>query len=128
MVPLEVAVFDGAGLEGDAHRGADSIRSVLLEDAEVLAGLGLEAGQIKENVTLTGVGVNALPAGTRLRFGEVVIELTKECAPCARMEEIRPGLQERLQGRRGVLARFVEPGTTRVGAPVQVLAAEVAGA
>src|SRR5207249_3281227 len=105
-----------------------SIRSVLLEDAEVLTELGLVAGQVKENVTLSGVGVNALAPGMRLRLGGVLLELTKECSPCARMEEIRPGLQERLQGRRGVLARVIEPGTTRVGDPVQVLAPEVAGA
>jgi len=128
MVVLEDAVFDAAGLEGDAHRSAQSIRSVLLEDIEDLVELGLEPGQVKENVTLEGVGVNALQPGTRLRMGGVILELTKECAPCSRMEEIRPGLQERLQGRRGVLARVIQPGTTRIGDPVQVLAPEVAGA
>jgi MOSC domain-containing protein YiiM len=128
MVPLEVAAFDEAGIEGDAHRSPGSVRSVLLEDREVLEELGLAPGQIKENVTLGGVGVNALEPGTRLRIGDAVLELTKECAPCTRMEEIRPGLQERLRGRRGVLARVVEPGTARIGDPVHVLDPEVAGA
>jgi MOSC domain-containing protein YiiM len=128
MVPLDAAAFDEAGLEGDAHRSPGSPRSVLLEDLEVLRELDLVPGQVKENVTLEGVGVNGLAAGTRLRIGEVVLELTKECAPCTRMEEIRPGLRGRLQGKRGVLARVIVPGVAGVGDPVVVEDREVAQA
>jgi MOSC domain-containing protein YiiM len=113
-------MFDMDGLLGDAHRAPGSIRQVLLEDVETLEALGLQPGRVKENVTLRGVGVNELPAGTRLTFGDVTLEITKECAPCDRMEEIRSGLKVELVGRRGVYARVTAPGRVRVGDPVSV--------
>lgn len=128
MVLLEEVRFDEAGIEGDAHRAEGSIRSVLLEDLEVLRDLGLEPGIIKENVTMEGVGVNELAPGTRVTLGEVVLEITKNAGPCERMEEIRTGLRAELEGRRGVLARVVVPGVARVGDAVRVETVEVAGA
>ena len=86
MERLDEAVFDLEGMSGDAHRAPESIRQVLLEDAEVLERLGLEPGTIKENVTLTGVDVNHLAVGTRLALGEVVLEVTKPAGPCSRMD------------------------------------------
>src|SRR5207249_1209328 len=77
-------------------------------------------GDVKENVTVRGVVANELPYGSRLALGEVVLELTKKCAPCSRMEEIRPGLQAVLVKRRGVYAKVVTPGSVRVGDPVSV--------
>jgi MOSC domain-containing protein YiiM len=129
MQLLEEARFDEAGVEGDAHRAARSIRHVLVHDQEVNDELGLGPGTIKENVTVSGVGVNGRPAGTRLAVGEVVLEITKDCAPCSRMEEIRTGLQMELQNRRGVYARVIRPGTVHVGDPVtvQLEALEVTG-
>lgn len=115
----EVRAVAGLGLEGDFHaRGGR--RQVLLIDQEILEALGLEPGQVKENLTVRGLNLQSLPAGTRLRIGsEAVLELTGPCTPCSRMDEIRPGLQAELQGRRGVLARVVTGGVIRVGDPVE---------
>jgi MOSC domain-containing protein YiiM len=118
MRPLQEAEFDDAGLVGDEHRAQGSIRQLLLEDEETVDALGLAPGQVKENVTLRGVDVNGLPAGTLLFIGHTVVEITKECSPCDRMEEIRSGLKADLVGRRGVYARVVAGGTVRVGDPV----------
>jgi molybdopterin adenylyltransferase len=128
MVPLEEAVLDDAGMKDDAHRGVGSIRHLLIQDQEVLDTLDLEPGQVKENVTLRGVDVNTLPFGTRLVIGDVVLELTKESNPCARMEELRSGLQEQLQGCRGVYAQVIAPGRVRRGDTVHVRASEAAEA
>lgn len=117
----EVRAVAGLGLEGDFHaRGGR--RQVLLIDLEILEALGLKPGQVKENLTVRGVGLQSLPAGTHLQVGsEAVLELTGPCTPCGRMDEIRPGLQAELAGRRGVLARVVRGGAIRVGDPVRVV-------
>jgi MOSC domain-containing protein YiiM len=120
MVPLHDVELDLAGMDGDAHRAPGSIRHLLVHDREVNETLDLADGTIKENITVSGVGVNELPYGTRLVLGQAVLELTKECSPCSRMEEIRAGLRAQLQGRRGAYARVVTPGRVRVGDAVGI--------
>lgn len=117
----EARAVENHGLSNDAHARPGSRRQVLLMDAETLKELALRPGVIKENVTTSGLTLAALAAGTQLRIGEALLEITKPCEPCNRMDEIRPGLQVKLQGRRGLLARVVAGGAIRVGDPIEVL-------
>ena len=104
------------GIEGDKHASAASKRQVLLADKEALDAVGVLPGTIKENVTVEGVDVMRLPAGTRMRLGRsVVLEITGVCEPCFRMDEIREGLKAELEGRRGMVSRVVRGGTITVG-------------
>jgi len=82
---LEETDLVQGGIAGDAHFAPESARQLLLADQEPLLELGVAAGQIKENITVRGLGVMSLPAGTRLAIGEAEIEITKECEPCSRM-------------------------------------------
>jgi MOSC domain-containing protein YiiM len=118
---LEETDLVQGGIAGDAHFAPESARQLLLADQEPLLELGVAAGQIKENITVRGLGVMSLPAGTRLAIGEAEIEITKECEPCSRMDEIRPGLKEELVGRRGMYARVLRPGRVRRGDLVRVV-------
>ena len=93
------------GLEGCIHGRLGSKRQILLVDRETLCEFGLAPGILRENVTTTGLDVNRLHPGQRLRIGGVVLEVTLPCEPCSRMDEIRMGLQEALENRRGVLCR-----------------------
>jgi MOSC domain-containing protein YiiM len=43
------------------------------------------------------------------------------CDPCSRMDEIRPGLQTELDGRRGMLARVVRGGEVAAGDEIELL-------
>jgi len=52
---------------------------------------------------------------TRLRLGEALLEVIGDCTPCSFLDSLRPGLQERINGERGVLARVITNGTIRVG-------------
>lgn len=107
------------GLLGDAHARPDSSRQVLLMAQEILDALGLWPGAVRENITLQGLPLDQLRPGDRLQIGEAILEITKPCTPCARMDEIRPGLQETLRGRRGILARVLQSGWIRCGDPVR---------
>jgi MOSC domain-containing protein YiiM len=122
MQPREsVEALTALGLKGDIHAMGESTRQVLLLDQETLHALGLTPGQVKENITTEGIAVAQLKPGQRLRVGSTVLQITRACSPCSRMDEIRPGLQAQLRGRRGVLARVLEGGKISVGDPIVLL-------
>jgi MOSC domain-containing protein YiiM len=116
-----VQAIEGHGLEGCAHARAGTKRQVLFASAQHLDALGVEHGRIRENFTIEGADVHEWPVGQRLRVGEAEFEITMVCDPCSRMDEIRPGLQEELDGKRGMLARVVSSGEVASGDPVELL-------
>jgi MOSC domain-containing protein YiiM len=116
-----VQAIEGHGLDGCAHARPGTKRQVLFASAVHLDALGVEYGRIRENFTIEGADVHAWPVGQRLRVGEALFEITMVCDPCSRMDEIRPGLQTELEGRRGMLARVVESGEVAAGDEVQLL-------
>ena len=113
-VPRAWALGD-QGLQGDRHARAGSARQVLLVEEEVLDELGLKAGQVREQVTVRGLRLNDLEFGARLRIGDALFEVAGPCAPCERMNELRMGLKQTLEGRRGRFLRVVAPGAFSVG-------------
>ena len=106
------------GLVGDISFGR-AARQVLLIDLETLKEFELAPGDVRENLTVSGI---SLSGTRRLWVGEVMLEVTGDCAPCSTMDELQPGLQERIRGRRGVLARVVRGGQIQVGDQVSVAA------
>jgi len=109
------------GLEGDLHAKQGSTRQVLFMDEETLAAFGLSAGRVRENITTRGIELKTLAAGTRLRVGGAVFEITKSCTPCDFIDDIKPGLRAAMQGQRGMLARVIEGGEMRVGDAIEVV-------
>jgi MOSC domain-containing protein YiiM len=126
MRPVPSAtLISGLGIQGDKHAVAVSDRQVLLADKEALDAVGVIPGTIKENLTVEGLNVMDLPEGSRLRLGtSAVLEITKICEPCFRMDEIRDGLKQELEGRRGMVARVIQGGTIHLGDPIRVEEAE----
>lgn len=106
-----ITLVTGLGVVGDAHAGAlvqhrsrvrrdpgrPNLRQVhliqddLLAEARV-AGHDLGPGGLGENVLTTGVDLLALPTGTRLRLGEVVLRVTGLRNPCRQIEDFSAGL------------------------------------
>ena len=124
LVPT-ATLITGVGLEGDKHAGGAPDRQVLLADKEALEAVKVQPGTIKENLTVEGLDVMALPAGSRLHLGaSAVLEITKVCEPCFRMDEIREGLRQELEGRRGMVSKVIQGGSIRVGDPIMVEEAE----
>ena len=117
----EVTTIENRGFQGCVHGRPGSRRQVLLMDIETLDHLGVAPGMVKENITTRGLDLARLREGDRLRIGEAMIEVTVPCHPCHRMDEIRPGLQETLRGRRGMLCRVVAAGRIRRGDAIEVL-------
>ena len=118
----KVRAIENRGFEGCAHGRTGSKRQVLLVEGEVLRELGLTPGAVRENVTTEGIRLAELLSGTRLQIGgEAVFEVTVPCEPCEKLETIRIGLQDELQGRRGIMCRILKGGLIRAGDPIEVV-------
>ncbi len=116
-----VQAIEGHGLEGCAHARAGTKRQVLFASAEHLQALGVEFGRIRENFTVEGADVHTWPVGQRVKVGSAEFEISMVCDPCSRMDELRPGLQAELDGKRGMLARVVQTGEVAAGDEIQLL-------
>jgi MOSC domain-containing protein YiiM len=118
-VERAVALVD-RGLDGDRHANrSGGRRQVLMMEQEVLDDFGLKPGDVREQLTVRGVPLGDLAQGTRLRIGSALFEVGHLCDPCERMEELQPGLQAALEGRRGRFLRVVSEGTIAVGDSIE---------
>ena len=126
----EIEVVSGKGLVGDRHFDGYSRGQITVVSADELAdaaadlGYDIPLGATRRNVTIDGLRLPRTP-GTRIRLGEVVMEVYRDASPCVGMEEaVGTGAQEALRGRSGVRGLVVEGGVLRVGDPVSVEEAE----
>jgi MOSC domain-containing protein YiiM len=117
----EVSAVENKGLNDCIHGRRGSSRQILLVDCETLESFGIAPGRVKENITTRGIKLDTLSVGQRMRAGEALLEVTKECEPCHQMDAIRQGLQEAMRGRRGILCRVVESGRIRRGDPIEIV-------
>jgi MOSC domain-containing protein YiiM len=125
----EIRAVPGRGLEGDryflgtgtysSHPGSG--REVTLIEAEAIeaiareAGIALPPGASRRNIVTRGVPLNHL-VGERFRIGEVVLEATRLCEPCAHLEALTgKGVLRELLHRGGLRTVVVKEGTIRVG-------------
>jgi MOSC domain-containing protein YiiM len=119
-----------AGIEGDYRggmkpRGRRQVTMMALADWQAaVADLGddrLVWSDRRVNLLTAGIDLPRA-AGARLRVGEVLFEITGECDPCKRMDELAVGLRAALtpDWRGGRLLRILSEGTIAVGAAITV--------
>ena len=78
--------------------------------------------QRRVNLLVEGLALEA-SEGARILFDSgLVLEVTGECDPCSRMEEIAPGLKAVLlpHWRGGITTKVIESGPIRVGDNVRI--------
>ena len=120
LVPVpNVRAEPDRGLMGDRARRPR--RAVLLMEQETLDRFDLQPGAVREQVTVRGLTLAGLAPLSRLRIGTAVLETGEMCAPCERMNELKPGLRSELEGRRGRFFRVVEAGEFAIGDPITIL-------
>ena len=112
------------GIDEDIHsssEGKKKNRQILLMDIETLNSFNLETGIIKENITTEGVNINNLKNNQKIYIGDsAILSVAGPCAPCPRMDEIRPGLMKDIEGQRGTLAFVQNGGTIKVGDKIEI--------
>ena len=81
----------------------------------------LKPGQIKENITTSGLDLSLFQNGQVVFIGDAVtMELVGDCEPCGKMDAIRAGLRQELDGKRGVLAMVINGGPIKVGDSIRI--------
>ncbi len=120
-VVSSVEAVTGYGLRDDANAGR-SKRQVLIIERELLDEFQLPIGDVRENLTVEGIPLAGMAAGTRVRVGQALLEATLDCAPCQFIEDKRPGLRAAMEGKRGTLFKVIEGGEIKVGDTIEVVA------
>lgn len=117
----EATAISGLGLEGDRSAYEGNTRQVLLVDKAILDGVGLNPGQVKENITVTGLDLSEAKVGQVLTVGnDVTLEVVGDCEACSKMDAIRMGLKDTLDGKRGTLAKVLNGGAIKIGDTISI--------
>ena len=76
---------------------------------------------LRRNLVVSGINLNGLRR-QRFKIGDVLLEATQLCHPCARMEQaLGTGGVAAMMGHGGLCARIIEGGTLCVGDTVEVM-------
>ena len=133
--PVSGAQIRRAGLQGDGHddpRHGGSAAAVSLFSLEVITRIAAEghpigAGTTGENLTVEGLDWSLVVPGTRLRVGEVVLEITRFTAPCRTIRgsflDRDPSRvhQEQHPGESRVYARVLAEGAVTAGEAIEIV-------
>lgn len=116
---VSVDAVAGKGLKGDQAYGRRS-RQVLIVDIDKLQDLNLNPGDLRENIAVHGIEIDALLPGTRLQAGDVILKVVELCDPCEKLEGVRTGLMQASVGMRGMLAVVESSGTLNKGSSIEI--------
>ena len=121
----EANALPGVGLREDRPRRAPREVTLLARDAWEAAtaavGRALPPDSRRANLVVSGLPL-AAAIGRRLRVGGAVLRICGVTDPCARMDEVAPGLRAALEPecRGGVFGTVEVGGTIAVGDPVGI--------
>ena len=113
------------GIVGDAHAGNWHRQVSLLaqESVEKMKAVfpDIPVGAFAENILTEGLTLFTLPVGTRLRVGEVLLEVTQIGKECHSHCAIRQQVGDCVMPREGIFTIVLEEGTIRAGDTITVL-------
>ena len=107
------------GIEKDAHAGKWHRQVSLLSYEKIeefkAKGAPIEDGAFGENLIVSGYDLKALPVGTRLRSGEVLLEVTQIGKKCHSGCEIYKIMGDCIMPREGIFTRVLHGGVLTEG-------------
>lgn len=120
----EIQLMIDHGILGDAHAGNWHRQVSLLADESVELMRqrfpDIPTGAFAENILTQGIALSKLPIGTKLRVGQVLLQVTqigKEChADCA----IRRQVGDCVMPREGIFTKVLEEGSIRPGDEITI--------
>ena len=128
--PVESAeLIPDHGIKTDAHAG-DWHRQISLLAQESIdkmkaKGADVHPGDFAENITIKGMELFTLPVGTRIKLGPVETEVTQIGKECHHGCEIRRLTGDCVMPREGIFVIVLNPGSIKIGDPVELLSKPV---
>lgn len=125
--PIEKGFFKvNHGLEGDAHAGNWHRQVSLLGDESIekvrsMGVKGLCSGKFAENLTTEGIVLYKLPIGTKLKIGEVTMEVTQIGKECHLGCEIRNLIGDCVMPREGIFTKVLTEGWICPGDEIEII-------
>ena len=112
--PTQKMLLEREGVVNDKFYGQDCNRSVLISSIESYTiaqkrEISIEHGKLGENI-LMDYNPYALPAGTQIQIGEVILEISQHCTLCKSLTKIDNRLPKLLKNDRGVFAKVIQAG------------------
>ena len=109
--------LDRKGIVSDKHYNKSIDRSVLITSLEsyTLAkkhGINVSYGALGENI-LIDYNPYDLTAGTKLKIGNVTLEISQPCTLCKSLTNIDSKLPKLLKDDRGIFAKVMESGSIK---------------
>lgn len=125
--PIEKGFFkENHGLIEDAHAGKWHRQVSLLgnESIEKMKRLGIEGlspGKFAENITTEGLVLYELPIGTKMKIGEVLMEVTQIGKECHEGCEIRKLTGDCIMPKEGIFTKILKSGWIEPGDEIEIL-------
>ena len=114
-----VELVEDFGISPDAHAGKWHRQVSLLSYEKIeefkAKGAPIEDGAFGENLIVSGYDLKALPVGTRLRSGEVLLEVTQIGKKCHSGCEIYKIMGDCIMPREGIFTRVLHGGVLTEG-------------
>lgn len=113
------------GIAGDAHAGNWHRQVSLLSFEKIedfkAKGVDLLNGAFGENIIVSGIDLSALPIGTILKAGDVILEVTQIGKECHQHCAIYHKVGDCIMPREGIFAKVIHEGRLREGDEIHVV-------
>ena len=125
-IPVEkIEVIENHGFKNDAHAGSWHRQVSLLsyETREEFKKMGstVEDGAFGENLLISGIDFNEIEIGTRLKIGDVILEITQLGKSCHNHCAIYHQVGKCIMPTNGLFSRVLKGGTIQLNDSVEVL-------
>lgn len=118
-------VLENYGIKGDAHAGPWHRQISLLAKESIIKmvkkGLDVGVGDFAENLTTEGIDLVNLPIGTKLKVGEILLEVTQIGKKCHSKCAIFELAGDCIMPKEGIFTRVLKGGTVSVGDDIEVI-------
>jgi MOSC domain-containing protein YiiM len=118
-------MFNVKGILKDKHYDKNIDRSVLIASLDSYnlvgdQGIDVTYGALGENLLMDYNPYN-LETGTRLKIGNVVLEISQHCTLCKSLTKVNVKLPKLLKNDRGIFAKIIESGNIKEGDDIYLL-------